>query len=194
MDEDPKAWFLDHVAENLPVIGAHQIAPASKSWSEGNLVRPLVHSATYFARLLEKLSALKAGDRVWLTDWRGDADERLRAEGPSIGDQLTGLAHGESRYADSSGALTESGSRRRSAAVPTSSWGASSTTPRARCCWISRCTSSGLLWTVMPRRRSCGRLLRRVSPISILLIFTAPTSSTRSSGMPCTLMSVSFTS
>ncbi|MDQ1583366.1 MAG: hypothetical protein QOF36_1420, partial [Microbacteriaceae bacterium] len=62
------------------------------SWSEGNLVRPLIHGATYFARLHEELTALHAGDRVWFTDWRGDADERLLADGPSIGDLLAGLA------------------------------------------------------------------------------------------------------
>ncbi|MEO7006139.1 MAG: phospholipase D-like domain-containing protein, partial [Terrimesophilobacter sp.] len=35
---------------------------------------------------------LRAGDRVWFTDWRGDADERLMADGPSIGDLLADLA------------------------------------------------------------------------------------------------------
>ena len=62
------------------------------SWSEGNLVQPLVHGATYFTRLHEELTALQPGDRVWFTDWRGDADERLLADGPSIGDLLAGLA------------------------------------------------------------------------------------------------------
>nr|WP_193571379.1 phospholipase D-like domain-containing protein [Diaminobutyricibacter tongyongensis] len=61
-------------------------------WSEGNLVQPLVHGATYFARLHAELSALQAGDRVWFTDWRGDADERLLPDGPSIGELLAGLA------------------------------------------------------------------------------------------------------
>ena len=55
-------------------------------------MRPLIHGATYFARLHEELTALKAGDRVWFTDWRGDADERLLADGPSIGEVLAGLA------------------------------------------------------------------------------------------------------
>lgn len=55
-------------------------------------MRPLIHGATYFARLHEELTALQAGDRVWFTDWRGDADERLLADGPSIGVVLAGLA------------------------------------------------------------------------------------------------------
>lgn len=93
MDEDPPAWFLSRAAGNSPVIADRRTAPASQSWSEGNLVRPLVHGAAYFARLLEELTALKAGDQVWFTDWRGDADERMRAEGPSIGELLASLAH-----------------------------------------------------------------------------------------------------
>ena len=61
-------------------------------WSEGNLVRPLVHGATYFARLHSELTALQPGDRVWFTDWRGDPDERLLPDGPSIGELLADLA------------------------------------------------------------------------------------------------------
>ena len=53
---------------------------------------PLVHGAAYFARLHEELTSLRAGDRVWFTDWRGDADERLLPDGPSIGDVLADLA------------------------------------------------------------------------------------------------------
>jgi phosphatidylserine/phosphatidylglycerophosphate/cardiolipin synthase-like enzyme len=70
----------------------HSGGGTSSPWSEGNLVRPLVHGATYFARLHEELTALHSGDRVWFTDWRGDADERLLADGPSIGDLLAQLA------------------------------------------------------------------------------------------------------
>ena len=55
-------------------------------------MQPLVHGATYFARLHEELSDLQAGDRVWFTDWRGDGDERLTPDGPTIGELLAGLA------------------------------------------------------------------------------------------------------
>src|SRR4051812_28626389 len=50
----------------------------------GNLVRPLVHGATYFARLCEVVEAAMAGDRIFFTDWRGDADERLGEHGPAV--------------------------------------------------------------------------------------------------------------
>ena len=47
------------------------------AWSEGNLVRPLVHGATYFAELYERIEATQPGDLVLFTDWQGDADEQL---------------------------------------------------------------------------------------------------------------------
>ena len=50
----------------------------------GNLTRPLVHGATYFARLCEVVEAAGRGDRIFFTDWRGDADERLTEHGPEV--------------------------------------------------------------------------------------------------------------
>lgn len=91
MDSALARWFLNrdergNAATDLRADGA------SQAWSEGNLVRPLVHGAVYFARLHAELTALQAGDRVWFTDWRGDPDERLLPEGPAIGDLLADLA------------------------------------------------------------------------------------------------------
>lgn len=59
-----------------------------RPWTAGNLVIPRVHGAEYFARLLEVLEATKDGDRVFLTDWRGDQDERLADDGPTVGQVL----------------------------------------------------------------------------------------------------------
>jgi phosphatidylserine/phosphatidylglycerophosphate/cardiolipin synthase-like enzyme len=89
---DAAYWFLSGSERGNPATNVQDGKAGQPSWSEGNLVRPLVHGATYFARLLEELTALKPGDRVWFTDWRGDADERLLPDGPSIGDALAGLA------------------------------------------------------------------------------------------------------
>jgi phosphatidylserine/phosphatidylglycerophosphate/cardiolipin synthase-like enzyme len=63
-----------------------------RPWTSGNLVRPLVHGAEYFARLLEVVGATRAGDRIVFTDWRGDADERLADDGPTIGELLRDAA------------------------------------------------------------------------------------------------------
>lgn len=51
-------------------------------------MRPLIHGATYFRQLYEELSDLEPGDRVYFTDWRGDADELLLPDGPTVGDVL----------------------------------------------------------------------------------------------------------
>lgn len=93
MNDDAREWMLSRAERGNPAsqVQAHG-AGAQESWSEGNLVRPLVHGATYFARLQAELSALEPGDRVWFTDWRGDADERMLPDGPTIGDLLEGLA------------------------------------------------------------------------------------------------------
>ncbi|MBB5783022.1 phospholipase D family protein [Nonomuraea jabiensis] len=53
-------------------------------WTEGNLVRPLVHGATYFAELAACLAGLGKDDLLLFTDWRGDPDERLTPDGPGV--------------------------------------------------------------------------------------------------------------
>lgn len=81
-------WFLNAEERGNPLYESGRIT----DWSEGNHVTPLIHGATYFARLHAELSDLDPGDRVWFTDWRGDPDERLLPDGPTIGDVLAGLA------------------------------------------------------------------------------------------------------
>ena len=82
-------WFLSAAERGNPDTAVGRDEP----WTEGNAVAPLVHGSTYFSRLVETLSALGAGDRVLIADWRGDADERLRDEGPTLGELLGDLAH-----------------------------------------------------------------------------------------------------
>ena len=70
--------------------------PASSlpAWSDGNAVRPLVHGASYFERLVSEIEALEAGDCLFFTDWRGDADERLSPDGPTVGELFGAAAAG----------------------------------------------------------------------------------------------------
>ncbi len=70
-------WFLT-VAERGN--GATRI----RAWTEGNAVRPLVHGRSYFAALLDALQRTGAGDFVLVADWRGDPDERLTDDGPTV--------------------------------------------------------------------------------------------------------------
>ena len=62
---------------------------AERPWTAGNLVVPRVHGADYFARLVEVIEATQHGDRIFCTDWRGDADERLTVIGPTIAELLS---------------------------------------------------------------------------------------------------------
>ena len=73
-------WFLtaDERGNPATVLDARH---GGVAWSSGNDVRPLVHGACYFARLLELVQELRAQDLLLFTDWRGDPDERLDAAG-----------------------------------------------------------------------------------------------------------------
>ncbi|MFI6920290.1 phospholipase D family protein [Nonomuraea spiralis] len=62
------------------------------AWSSGNDVRPLVHGSTYFAELSTRLEALREDDLLLFADWRGDPDERLTDDGPTVGTALGAAA------------------------------------------------------------------------------------------------------
>lgn len=79
-------WFLTSAERGNPA------SDLERAWTAGNSVRLLVHGATYFRRLYDELRVLTAGDRIYFTDWRGDADEWLFDDGPSIGEVLCDLA------------------------------------------------------------------------------------------------------
>jgi phosphatidylserine/phosphatidylglycerophosphate/cardiolipin synthase-like enzyme len=72
-------WFLTAAERGNP---AYRLP----DWCAGNRVMPLVHGAVYFARLVEEVRALRPGDHLFFTDWRGDADERLCPDGPTVGE------------------------------------------------------------------------------------------------------------
>ena len=80
----PEEWLLGAAERDNP-------GSSLPAWSDGNAVRPLVHGATYFERLVHEVEALDAGDHLFFTDWRGDADEQLGPDGPSVG-ELFGAA------------------------------------------------------------------------------------------------------
>lgn len=85
-------WFLTPARRGNPATEIDRLPEDSPgSWCGGNRVVPLLHGATYFRRLHEVLCALSAGDRVFFTDWSGDADERLLPDGGEVGDVLRDL-------------------------------------------------------------------------------------------------------
>jgi phosphatidylserine/phosphatidylglycerophosphate/cardiolipin synthase-like enzyme len=77
--------------ENWLLTGEERGNPATAlpAWTAGNLVRPLVHGATYFDRLLEAVERLDEGDHLFFTDWQGDPDERLRPDGPTVAEMFS---------------------------------------------------------------------------------------------------------
>jgi phosphatidylserine/phosphatidylglycerophosphate/cardiolipin synthase-like enzyme len=63
-----------------------------RAYTIGNQVRPLVHGAVYFRCLHDELRRVGAGDSVLFTDWRGDPDELLLPDGPTVEEALSAAA------------------------------------------------------------------------------------------------------
>jgi phosphatidylserine/phosphatidylglycerophosphate/cardiolipin synthase-like enzyme len=88
-DSAPARWFLTPAERGNDATEIDRLPEGAEgSWCGGNAVTPLVHGATYFRRLHEVLCALRRGDRVFFTDWSGDADENLLPGGAPVGDVL----------------------------------------------------------------------------------------------------------
>jgi len=84
-------WFLQADERGNSATRIDSGRAETEAWTEGNEVRALVHGSSYFAELVDELAALVDADEVHFTDWRGDADERLLANGPPIGALLSDL-------------------------------------------------------------------------------------------------------
>jgi phosphatidylserine/phosphatidylglycerophosphate/cardiolipin synthase-like enzyme len=74
---DPADWLLTGPERANPSTRLDDHHGGDRAWSDGNLVVPLIHGATYFRALHDALEATRSGDVVLFTDWQGDADERL---------------------------------------------------------------------------------------------------------------------
>jgi phosphatidylserine/phosphatidylglycerophosphate/cardiolipin synthase-like enzyme len=70
-------WFLTFRERGNPSTRLDTRHQGDMAWTEGNLVRPLVHGVTYFAELNHRVSQMRGGDLLMFVDWRGDSDERL---------------------------------------------------------------------------------------------------------------------
>lgn len=73
----PSRWFLSSEERGNPDTLIDRRHASGLAWTTGNQVVPLVHGATYFADLVEKVSAMSSGDLLLFADWRSDGDERL---------------------------------------------------------------------------------------------------------------------
>jgi phosphatidylserine/phosphatidylglycerophosphate/cardiolipin synthase-like enzyme len=77
---DPSTWLLTRAERANEQTRLDEPHPGGQAWSEGNLVRPLVHGSAYFRALYDAIEAAQDGDLLFFTDWQGDADERLTGE------------------------------------------------------------------------------------------------------------------
>lgn len=85
-------WLLTAGERGNDATRLDERHPDGSAWSEGNHARALVHGAAYFAELLAGIRAMRAGDLLLFTDWRGDPDERLDGPGTEIGTVLSRAA------------------------------------------------------------------------------------------------------
>ncbi|MEP7089945.1 MAG: phospholipase D family protein [Nocardioidaceae bacterium] len=73
----PEDWYLSAEERGNPGTRLDSRHGDGRAWSEGNLVRPLVHGSTYFGELAARVADMRPGDLLMFVDWRGDPDERL---------------------------------------------------------------------------------------------------------------------
>jgi phosphatidylserine/phosphatidylglycerophosphate/cardiolipin synthase-like enzyme len=85
-------WFLRSYQRGNDSTILDRRHPTGDAWTSGNEIRPLVHGATYFAALVAGVRAMHAGDLLLFTDWRGDPDEHLDADGTEVGSLLCDAA------------------------------------------------------------------------------------------------------
>lgn len=74
---DVTRWLLSASERDNPHTRLDDAHPGEQAWSTGNLVRPLVDGASYFAELYDVLEATTEGDLVMFAGWRTDGDEQL---------------------------------------------------------------------------------------------------------------------
>ena len=80
-------WLLTALERGNPATLIDARHGDGQAWSDGNLVRPLVHGRGYFAELIAAVRRQQAGDLLFFTDWRGDPDEPLDGQ-DSVGEVL----------------------------------------------------------------------------------------------------------
>jgi hypothetical protein len=70
-------WFLTWTERGNHSTRLDARHLGGEPWTEGNMVRPLIHGAAYFAELHRRVWQMRDGDLLMFVDWRGDPDERL---------------------------------------------------------------------------------------------------------------------
>ena len=79
-----RGWFLSAAERGNPVTLLDRRHPGGAAFAVGNDVTVLVHGKAYFAELFRCVQALRAGDLLLFTDWRGDPDQLLDGPGTEV--------------------------------------------------------------------------------------------------------------
>ena len=90
---DVAEWFLTSAERGNPATVLDSRHGDGLAWTTGNDVQPLVHGGTYFPELLRTVRAMRPGDLLMFTDWRGDPDQLLDGPGTEVTHALCGAAH-----------------------------------------------------------------------------------------------------
>ncbi len=77
-------WFLTPAERGNPATILDRRHSDGGSWSTGNAVEPLVHGAAYLPQLRRAVEAMRAGDMLLFTDWRGDPDQVMDGPGTEV--------------------------------------------------------------------------------------------------------------
>jgi hypothetical protein len=85
-------WFLTAEQRGNAATMLDSRHADGAAWTVGNRVRAHVHGASYFGELLAGVRAMRAGDHLFFTDWRGDPDERLAGPGTEVAGVLADAA------------------------------------------------------------------------------------------------------
>ena len=86
-------WLLTHAERANPATHLDDHGDPDTAWSDGNLVRPLIHGSVYFGELSAAIERTGRADTIMFVDWRGDPDEQLTGQlGSSIAERLCAAA------------------------------------------------------------------------------------------------------
>ena len=85
--DDPEDWLLTADERGNPATDLPGLDVGQPGRAAGPRRRP---TSTGWSTRCE---ALNAGDHLFFTDWRGDPDERLREDGPTVAELFTEALH-----------------------------------------------------------------------------------------------------
>ena len=85
-------WFLTATGRGNDATILDRRHADGLAWTAGNEVTALVHGATYFPELARCVGAMRTGDRLMFTDWRGDPDEIMDDTGVTVSELFSSAA------------------------------------------------------------------------------------------------------